>query len=101
MTERISRPVISKLIRDCLEVVNSEREDGARIPLADDTPLLADDSRLDSLELVAFLTDLETRASKIVGRRLSLAADALTADSEPFRDVGRLTDYLATKLNDA
>lgn len=101
MTEAITRPAISKLIRDCLEVVNGEREDVAQIRVAEDTPLLADDSQLDSLELVAFLTDLETRASRIVGRRLSLAADALTADSEPFRDVGRLTDYLTTKLKDA
>lgn len=90
----MNRQQVADLIRQCLESLNRERPADDRIAISDETLLLYDDSQLDSLQFVAFITDLEGRLAAATGRTVPLIANALTSDEHPFRDVGMLTQYV-------
>jgi hypothetical protein len=57
---------------------------------------------LDSLGLVSLILDVEEAIKVETGRYLVLADDrALSLNSNPFRDVNSLTDYVLSRLEDA
>lgn len=94
----MTRGEVVDLIRACLDTVDRERPAGERLTLDEHTALLGEGSRLDSLEFVSFITDLESRLAKRTGRDLALVATALSTDDHPFEDVGRLADHLVRRL---
>src|SRR5438128_2067456 len=89
---------LRNLVSECLAAINRERPEHERFEISGSTALLAQDGVLDSLELVSFLTELEARLRKLTGKRLNLASDALTVESQPFRNVDALVVHLSDKL---
>jgi acyl carrier protein len=89
---------IRELIKECLRSLNRERPSEDRINVSDDTPLLTDESQLDSLDFVSLSVDLEERLRALTGRDFELAPSALAEDEHPMRDVGTLAEYILGKL---
>lgn len=94
----LTKDELARLIRDCLDSINLERPEGEKIEISEETVLLDEQSELDSLEFVAFITDLERRLANRTGVELALAADALADASHPFKSVRSLTEHLAVRL---
>lgn len=94
----MERSQVADLIRQCLESLNKEREPAERIVADETTPLLAEDSSIDSLEFVAFSSDLESRLVRITGRDVGLISNGLASEDHPFRTVGSLTDFVTVLL---
>lgn len=96
----MTRDEVLALIRACLETVMRERPAAERIAVTESTELLSDRSELDSLEFVAFSTDLEGRLSRTVGRDLALVANALSDTSNPFHSVSTLADHITRRVQE-
>jgi acyl carrier protein len=65
------------------------------IELSQDTPLIGQNSVLDSLGLVTLIVDLEQRMDEEFGICVTLADDrAMSQRNSPFRSVASLTDYI-------
>ncbi len=94
----LTRGELAEVIHECLESINMERSPEERILMSEETLLLDENSALDSLEFVAFITDLERRLAKRTGHQLALAADALASSTHPFKSVRTLTEHLTSRL---
>lgn len=94
----MERAEVVQLIRECLERVNAERATQDRFAVSEETPLLAEESPLDSLEFVAFSSDLEAHLRRRLGRDLGLVGDALDEVARPFSSAGALADHVVAKL---
>ena len=66
---------------------------------ATDETIFGPGGRLDSLDLVNFLADLEYRLGEEFGREIVLASEqAMSRSRSPFRDVSALTEYILERL---
>lgn len=98
MTTTASRDRIRGAIVETFASLNAEREPDEQIEVTDDTPIQAGDSQLDSVEFVAFVTELEQRLLELTGVDVGLMADAREGADNPLRGVGPLTDHLVARL---
>jgi hypothetical protein len=69
--------------------------------LGENSRIFGGSAPLDSLGLVNFLADLESRIMEEFGREIVLASDrAMSRQNSPFRDVPSLTEYVVELLGD-
>jgi hypothetical protein len=69
--------------------------------LGENSRIFGGSAPLDSLGLVNFLADLESRIMEEFGREIVLASDrAMSRQYSPFRDVPSLTEYVVELLGD-
>ena len=94
----LDRPQILDIVCASLESVNQERPETDRFRIDEATALLGDGSPLDSLEFVAFSTDLERRLRRVIGRDPGLLGDAFLTADQPFDTVTTLVGHILTKL---
>ena len=90
----MTRADVINMIAQSIQDVNAERESGSQITLSEDLPLTGAGTPLDSLDFVNFTTGLEERLRQASGKEFDLA-EALFDQSEPFRTVGKLADFIA------
>lgn len=91
-----------------ITIVNAVREfaEAAGTPvngdLTADTHLFGGDGLLDSLGLVSVLMDVEQTINDELGTEITIADErAMSQERSPFRQVGSLTDYVMTLLDEA
>ena len=89
---------VRDLIKDCLRALNNERPADDKIVITDNTPLLTEESQLDSLDFVSLSVDLEERLRMLTGHDVELAPSALAENEHPMRNVGTLAEYILAKL---
>lgn len=90
---------VSVLIQESIKGLNTEKEEGKKIPAADDTVLLGSGTLLDSLDFIMIVTDIEERLFASTGQTIQLAVDLdAPEDSNPFRNVGALSEHIAAML---
>jgi len=89
---------VRNLIKDCLHSLNREKPPDRRIEVSDGTPLLAEESNLDSLDFVTLSVHLEEKLRALTGRDFDLAPSALEENEHPMRDVSALAQYIVDKL---
>jgi acyl carrier protein len=91
----ISESEAEKTILRALVTLNAERGPDEQIEISASTPLLRDDTQIDSLELVSLIADVETTLNTKYGLDVSLADDrAFTRPVSPFATVKSLRDYI-------
>ena len=93
----VQRSEISDLLRDCVEALNQERPPDDRLVVSESTPLIGDESPLDSAEFVAFTIDLAARLSSTYGKEVPLEIG--NGSEGPLSNIGTLTDYLVAQLS--
>jgi acyl carrier protein len=91
---KLKRADVIALIEQCLAGLNQERPPEDPIPIAEDTPLLGSDSKLDSLAFVAFVADLEEQLRASTGCDLVLVGEIDGSGDHPFRSVSALADRI-------
>lgn len=89
------------VVWDSVDELNEELDS----PLAksDDTQLFGTgESKLDSIDLINLIANVEERACDTFELEITLADErAMEADESPFRTLGTLIDYLALLLEEA
>ena len=92
----INRETINQIIVKSLYSLDSVDEDAQReiLKLGEDFPLFGPDAKLDSLDLVSVITDVEEELSDQLDFFLSLTDDAaLSREISPFDSIKNLLDY--------
>lgn len=93
MKPATDRSALLALVRECLADVLAARGTAAA-DIAEDTVLVGQGARLDSLGLVTLIVDVEQRIGDEAGVRVTLADErAMSAAKSPFRTVGSLVDH--------
>ena len=86
---------VEAIIFAALGAQNAERAPDDQIEISEKTPLFAAGSRLDSLQFVSLITDVEVALNTEYGREVSLADDrALERAESPYTTVATLRDYV-------
>ncbi len=86
---------IDAIIFAALAALNAERAPDDQIEISTKTPLFGTGSRLDSLQLVSVITDVEVALNTEHGLDISLADDrALERATSPYTSVETLRDYV-------
>ena len=86
---------IDAIIFAALAVLNTERAPDEQIEISERTVLFGAGSRLDSLQLVSLITDVEVALNTEHGLEVSLADDrALERPQSPYTTVKTLRDYV-------
>ncbi len=90
----MTKEKILQVIFDALKMTNHAREEQKKIPITDTTILYGQDGHLDSMNLVAFLIDIE-ESLQDQGLKISLSDErAMSQTNSPFHDVQTLVDYI-------
>jgi hypothetical protein len=90
---------ILAVVLGALAAVNESRPTGERFVPDADTPLLGHRAVLNSLELVTFILEVETRLVEQYGVHLTLADDrAFSQARSPFRRPTALAEYIAAAV---
>jgi len=83
---------IKEILYECIK--NNKDQDFERVPLNESYLLLAENSDIDSLELVNIIVDFESELSVLFGKNISLMNDNSISSSEnPFYNVNTLCQY--------
>lgn len=98
MGVRLDRGRIAALVRESITEVNRGRGPEEQIPTSDETPIVADDSPMDSLAFVSFSASLEDRLRDELAGDLPVEVGDLWSEESALRDVRTLTDRLVTLL---
>jgi hypothetical protein len=86
---------IESIIFAALAALNAERAPDDQVEISSKTLLFGAGSRLDSLQLVSLITDVEVALNTTHGLELSLADDrALERAESPYTSVETLRDYV-------
>jgi len=86
---------IEAIIFAALAALNAERAPDDQIEISEKTLLFGAGSRLDSLQLVSLITDVEVALNTEHGLEVSLADDrALERSQSPYTTVETLRDYV-------
>ena len=91
----ITNREIEAIIFAALASLNAERAPADQIEISSTTLLFGVGSRLDSLQLVSLITDVEVALNTVHGLEVSLADDrALERAESPYTSVETLRDYV-------
>ena len=95
----LSKRQIENLVLGSLRLLNEEKQDDKKIPVASGTVLLGTGTQLDSLDFVVVITDIEERLQNAIGSEFELAVEMQSEDgSNPFRSVESLCEHIAAIL---
>lgn len=83
-----------EVIREAVEATNTFHGE-RKLNVAPETPLFGRGAALDSLDLVSFLVEVETRLVERFGLESPLSDDrAMSQARSPFRTIGTLAEYI-------
>lgn len=84
-----------KLLRLVTEAVHEVHE----IPVTAATPLLGENTQLDSLDFVNIIVAVETKVEAAFGKHITLVDEkAFSSTRSPFRTVGTLITFIEERL---
>tara|TARA_B100001063_G_C16284926_1_gene320970 strand:+ start:101 stop:379 length:279 start_codon:yes stop_codon:yes gene_type:complete len=83
-----------KIIYDVIDIVN-EQFDGVKLEKGLDTIIMGDESDLDSMDLVEFITLIEDKIESQKGYYISISDEnVMSSKNSPFRTVSTLKQYI-------
>jgi len=92
---------ILSVIYETIDEVNADLEPSSQIEKSEQSVIFGEESSLDSIELVNFITLLEQRLEDITGDFISIADErAMSMESSPFKTVGSLKTYIETLISE-
>lgn len=90
----MTRDEVLAVLREAVEATNTFHGE-ARLTFALQTPLFGKGAVLDSLDLVSFLVEVETRLVERFGLESPLSDDrAMSQARSPFRTIETLAEYI-------
>lgn len=89
----MTRAEVLEILREAVEATNAFHGE-ERLVFALETPLFGPGASLDSLDLVSFLIEVETRLA-VFGLESPLSDDrAMSQARSPFRTIGALAEFI-------
>ena len=92
---------ISKAIFAAVDEVNEQLPKGVRIEKSLDAPLYGATGKLESLDFVTLIMEVEEKINAEFGTDITIADDnLLSKEKSPFSTLGTLTEYLQDLLKE-
>jgi acyl carrier protein len=96
----VSEQQIENVVLESLAKLNTEKQEGQKIPVSDETILLGSGTLLDSLDFIVIITDIEEQLNILTGREYPLTVDLQAFDEDnPFRTVATLRKHIGIILD--
>ena len=96
MPDKPSRDEALQLLKDVFKEVLPDQD----LP-GDEEPLFGADAKLDSMQIVSFVADVEEVINEKFSTQIILADErALSRSKSPFRHLSALAEYVAERLAD-
>ncbi len=94
------RPKVLEIIGQSVGDLNDFRPDDDKLEFAEELVLFGRDSKIDSLDLVSVITEVEEALSDTFDVDISLTDDrALAHQPSPFDSVKNLADYIVETMS--
>lgn len=92
---------IRKAVYDVIDEVNKQMPSGVQVEKSPDAALYGGSSKLESLDFVTFIMEVEEKIQKEFGVELLLTDEnLLSKEVSPFRTVGTLVEHLDGQLKE-
>jgi len=93
-----TEPEVLTLVLGALATIKAAKPENEKFSVAPDTPLVGQRAVLTSLELVAFIVEVETRLLEECGVQITLTDDrAFSEARSPFRRPSALAQYIVAR----
>ena len=84
-----------EIVYEAVNEINSQVAEEDKIELSSGTPLMSDGSKVDSLQLITLLGEVELLVEKHLGKSIVLVDEAVFSASEkPLSTLGSLANYV-------
>jgi acyl carrier protein len=94
----LSKEKIIQTIFDAVDELNTILTEEERLEKSPETLLAGEKGSLDSLGLINFIVEVESRVQKDLGLALNLI-EALDSPEEPMRSISRLVEFIEVQAN--
>lgn len=92
---------VLEIIYEVIDEVNLELSESSRIEKNEQAVIFGEQSTLDSMELVNFITLVEEKLEEATGHFIPIADErAMSMESSPFKTIGSLKQYIETLINE-
>ena len=86
-----------RMVYDTIDIVNRQLPAARRLAKSPDTVIVGAGGALDSLGIINFVVALEDKVGEAIGTPIELLDLEMLTERSPFRTVGALTRYIATR----
>ncbi len=88
------------MLYEVIDTVNMQLDKSSKIDKSPDTVLVGDNSSLESLTILNFITTTEEKIEDLFNVEISLTEniEAILSSDGPLQTVGTLAEYLASQL---
>ena len=84
-----------------VDELNKQLPKGVHVEKSLDSTLYGKNGRLESIDVVTLIMEVEDQISNELGTSITIADDrAMSQQNSPFLTIGTLTDYVAELLNE-
>lgn len=95
------RERLVRAIYAAVDELNGQLPKGVRVERAPDAPLYGKGGKLESIDLVGFIIEVEEKVKEEFGVSITIADErAVSEQNSPFLTVGTLTEYVAGLLKE-
>src|ERR1044071_2804375 len=95
------RERVVSAIYGAVDELNTQLPKGVRVEKSLDAPLYGKSSKLESIDLVGFIIEVEEKVKEEFGTAITIADDrAMSQQNSPFLTLGTLADYVAGLLEE-
>ncbi len=96
----VERERVEKAVYEAIDDLNGQLPKDAAIEKSPDAPLYGKNGKLESLDFVAFIVEVETKIQSEFGIDFFLTDDnLLSKESSPFSTVGTLVEHIREALD--
>jgi acyl carrier protein len=94
------RERVQEAVYRAVDELNKQLPKGISVNKAPDAVLYGKTGKLESIDVVTLIMEVEDQIKAEFGRSITIADDrAMSLENSPFLTVGTLTDYVAELLN--
>lgn len=93
---------VRNVVYSAVDSLNKQLPKGVSVDKSLDAPLYGKSSKLESLDFVTLIMEVEEKVKEEFGVDITIAdEDLLSKEKSPFSTIGTLTEYLAELLVDS
>jgi hypothetical protein len=86
-----------RIVYEAVDIVNQQLPAARRLAKSPDTVIAGAGGSLDSLGIINFVVTLEEKVGDAIGTSIQLLEPEMLTEGSPFRTIGALTHYIATR----
>jgi acyl carrier protein len=92
---------ILQTIYSAVDELNTQLPKGVRVEKRPDAPLYGKEGKLESIDLVGFIIEVEEKINEEFGASITIADErAMSEQNSPFRTLGTLSEYVSGLLEE-